>query len=74
MAQSKTLFVSNDVLHEPYFQDYVDNQTHVKDVRSLMVGPVFGHQEHPHKHEHPAHYEGSACYKGQDVELPLGII
>ena len=43
VAKSKQVFFSNDVQKEKNFQDYVDNQSEVKDVKSMMIGPVFGH-------------------------------
>lgn len=40
----KEVYVQNNMNSEMRFTSDIDNQTHVKEVRNFMIGPVFGHQ------------------------------
>lgn len=53
VVREKRVVLTNNVLGDKLYQGNVDNQTDVKEVQSLMVGPVFGHKNNPFKDEHP---------------------
>jgi len=39
----KEVYIQNNMNSEMRFTSDIDNQTHVKEVRNFMIGPVFGH-------------------------------
>lgn len=45
--------MSNDIYHNKTYDSCVDNVADVKEVRNLMIGPVFGHKTNPFKVLHP---------------------
>ena len=39
------IHVQNNILRDNKFMSDVDNQTSIKTVNNVMIGPVFGHQK-----------------------------
>ena len=90
VVREKRVFLSNNVLADKYYQGNVDNQTDVKDVNSIMVGPVFGHKSNPFKKDHPEEkqlgaepkkkveysdlHKPETAYKDIDTDMPIGVV
>lgn len=39
------IHIQNNILRDHKYMSDVDNQTDIKNVKNIMIGPVFGHQK-----------------------------
>jgi len=62
---SKSTFISNDVLNEKGFTSGIDNLTSIREVKNIMIGPVFAHSSKLREDNTRAKFDRS---------LPIGII
>ena len=74
VENTRAIVVEQHALSNSNYAEFVDNQTEVRDVESLMIGPVFGHSYHPEKCLHPSEFKGEGSYQDIDHSFPIGII